>query len=59
MEESKDKSEEDFDMEDIKRYMSLSVEKKLNYLEEMNNFFMEAMPQESKDAWERLKQSGW
>jgi hypothetical protein len=59
MQESKDKIEEDFDIEDIKRYMGLSVEKKLKYLEEMNNFFMEAMPQESKNAWERLKQTGW
>ena len=59
MKENKVKIEEDFDIEDIKRYMGLSVEKKLNYLEEINNFFMEAMPQESKNAWERLKQTGW
>jgi hypothetical protein len=59
MQETKDQAKEDFDIEDIKRYMGLSVEKKLNYLEEINDFFKEAMPKESKDAWEILKQAGW
>jgi len=59
MQETKDKARENFDIEDIKRYMGLSVEKKLNYLEEINDFFREAMPQESKNAWEILKQAGW
>ena len=49
----------EYNIEDLKRYMSLSVEKKLNYLEEINRFLMEAMPAESKKAWEELKRQGW
>ena len=48
-----------FDVEDLKRYMSLSVEEKLIYLQEMNDFFREVMPLESKKAWEELKKNGW
>jgi hypothetical protein len=48
-----------FDVEDLKRYMSLSVEEKLVYLQEMNNFLREVMPHESKKAWEELKRNGW
>jgi hypothetical protein len=59
MQDTKEKVNEDFDIEDIKIYMGLSVEKKLNYLEHINDFFKEAMPQKSKDAWEILKQAGW
>ena len=51
--------DEYFDVEDLKRYMSLSVEKKLNYLEEINSFLAEVMPMNSKKAWEELKKSGW
>jgi hypothetical protein len=52
-------SEEDFNLDDLKRYMSLSAEEKLNYLEAMNIFLMESMPDESKKAWEELKKRGW
>ena len=48
-----------FDVEDLKKYMSLSVEEKLIYLQEMSNFFREVMPSESKKAWEELKKNGW
>ena len=48
-----------FDIEDLKRYMSLSVEEKLNYLEEINSFLAEVMPIKSKKAWEELKKIGW
>ena len=51
--------EEYFDVEDLKRYMSLSVEEKLIYLQEINSFLMETMSSESKKAWEELKKSGW
>ena len=54
-----DEDTEYFDVEDLKRYMALSVEKKLIYLQEANSFFMEAMPAESKKAWEELKKNGW
>ena len=51
--------DEYFNVEDLKRYMSLSVEEKLIYLEKMNSFMREAMPPESKKAWEELKKIGW
>lgn len=51
--------DEAFDPDDLKRYMSLSAEEKLNYLEAMNDFFMEAMSDQSKKAWEVLKKRGW
>jgi hypothetical protein len=59
MKNDDDKSDEYFDVEDLKRYMALSAEQKLTYLEEANKFFHEAMPPESKKAWEKLKKSGW
>jgi hypothetical protein len=43
----------------MKRYMALSAEQKLTYLEEMNKFFHEAMSPESKQAWEELKKCGF
>ena len=55
---NEDKTDENFDIEDLKRYMSLSVEEKLIYLQDMNSFFMETMSSESKRAWEELKKSG-
>lgn len=51
--------DEYFDVEDLRKYMSLSVEEKLIYLQEINSFLTEAMPSESKKAWEELKKSGW
>jgi hypothetical protein len=51
--------DEYFNIEDLKRYMSLSVEEKLAHLEQMNRFLMEAMPAESKKAWEELKKRGY
>ena len=59
MDKNEENIDEYFDIKDLKRYMSLSVEKKLNYLEEINRFLMEAMPAESKKAWEELKRQGW
>ena len=59
MDKHEENVDEYFDIEDLKRYMSLSVEEKLNYLEEINRFLIEAMPAESKKAWEELKRQGW
>ena len=59
MGESKDSSDDYLNIEDLKAYMSLSVEEKLVYLQEINSFFAEATPDESKKAWEKLKQEGW
>ena len=59
MKDDEDKTEEYFNVENMKRYMTLSAEQKLTYLEEANNFFRETMSPESKKAWEELKKSGW
>ena len=59
MGKSEDRVDDYFDVEDLKRYMSLSAEEKLVYLEEINSFLMEAMPDKSKKAWEELKKNGW
>jgi len=59
MKESEDTIEEYIDVEDLKKYIALSVEKKLIYLQEVNSFFMEAMTPQSKKAWEKLKRNGW
>ncbi len=59
MDNSKDKPDDYFNIEDLKAYMSLSVEDKLIYLQELNSFLSEVVPNESKKAWERLKEEGW
>ncbi|MBW2609922.1 MAG: hypothetical protein JRC68_06225 [Deltaproteobacteria bacterium] len=59
MNKGEDRADDYFDVEDLKRYMSLSVEEKLVYLQEINSFLMEAMPDGSKKAWEELKKNGW
>jgi|WetSurMetagenome_2_1015567.scaffolds.fasta_scaffold65116_4 hypothetical protein len=59
MKNDDDKSDEYFNVEDLKRYMALSAEQKLIYLEEANKFFHEVMSPESKKAWKELKESGW
>ena len=45
--------------EDLKRYIDLSPEKKLEYLEEMNLFLNEAMPPENKRIAKKLREEGF
>ena len=52
MKDPKQDDEEYFNIDDLKRYMSLSAEEKLRYLQEINAFFHEFMPSESKRVWE-------
>lgn len=52
-------NDSDIDLEDLQYFMSLSVEKKLEFLEQLQKFLSETMPQENKDIWERLKQEGF
>lgn len=53
-------SEDDyFNIEDLKAYMSLSVEEKLIYLQEINSLLAKVMPDDNKKIWEKLKQKGW
>jgi len=59
MKKNEPTDDEYFDIEDLKKYISLSVEEKLIYLQEVSRFFAEAVPNESKKAWEILKKNGW
>ncbi len=59
MANSKDNTDDYFNIEDLKAYMSLSAEEKLVYLQEINSFFAEVMSDERKKTWEKLKQEGW
>ena len=43
----------------MKDNKNIDDEEKLIYLEEINSFLTEAMPEESKRAWEELKKNGW
>ncbi len=45
--------------EDLKRYINLSPEKKLEYLDEMNQFLNEAMPTENKKIAKKLREEGF
>ncbi|MBI3308686.1 MAG: hypothetical protein HYZ79_04870 [Candidatus Melainabacteria bacterium] len=45
--------------EDLKRYIDLSPEKKLEYLEEMNLFLNAAMPPENKRIAKKLREEGF
>lgn len=55
----KEKKNEEYDIGDLKRYMTFPAKKKLEYLEEMNQFFSTAMPATSKKIWEEMQKQGW
>jgi len=43
------------DEEEIRRFMSLSIEDRLKWLEEMKEFIFTAMPEENRKIWESLQ----
>jgi len=43
------------DDEQIRRFMSLSIEDRLRWLEEIKEFVFTAMPPENRRIWERLQ----
>ena len=51
--------EDEIDIEQIKAFMALSSEEKLRRLEELNDFYQQAMPQKSKEVWKKLKKQGF
>ena len=53
------KSVNQYNPVELKAYMALPAEKKLQFLEQMNTFFLKAMPSKSKTTWEKLKAKGW
>lgn len=50
---------EEFDLDRLRYFMSLSTEEKLNHLEQLNAFFAATMPEQSKAIWERLRAEGF
>jgi hypothetical protein len=47
------------DKEYIKRCLTLTPEQRLDEMQKLNDFLFNAMPQESKQAWEKLKKAGF
>ncbi len=43
------------DEDEIRRFMSLSIEDRLRWLEEMKEFVFTAMPEDNKKIWEMLQ----
>jgi gluconate kinase len=43
------------DEEEIRRFMSLSIEDRLKWLEEIKEFIFTAMPEENRKIWEMLQ----
>ncbi len=43
------------DEDEIRRFMSLSIEERLIWLEEMKEFIFTAMPEKNRRIWESLQ----
>ena len=48
-----------YNLEELKAYIALPAKKKLQFLEQMNAFFLKAMPSKSKTTWTKLRAKGW
>lgn len=44
-----------YSKDQLKRYMALPAEWKLEWLEEINQFLYEAMPPENRKIWEKFR----
>lgn len=51
--------EEEFDLEDLRYYATLTPKQKLDYLEEMNLFLLKITPSEAVEKNQKLKDSGY
>lgn len=56
---NKDTKLEEPDIEDLRVFSRMTAEKKLEFLEQLQDFLNVAMPPENKKLWERLKQEGF
>lgn len=45
----------EYDVETCLRYRSLPISKKLEYLDETNDFFYKLTPKKNRLAWQKLK----
>lgn len=50
---------DEYDMDSILAYQKLPVSKKIEYLDEMNDFFSKLTPVKYKKAWLELKEEGY
>jgi len=48
-----------YSIEELRSYMKVPLSKKLDFLEEMNQFLNSIKPKVSKELEEKLKQEGW
>ncbi|MCO6429388.1 MAG: hypothetical protein J5J00_00885 [Deltaproteobacteria bacterium] len=51
--------EEEFDIEDLRYYATLTPKQKLDYLEQMNLFLLKITPAEALAKNQKLKDSGY
>lgn len=51
--------EDEYDLDSIFAYQKLPVSKKIEYLDEMNEFFSKLTPEKNKKAWLKLKEEGF
>lgn len=49
----------EYDIETCLRYRSIPITKKLEYLDEINEFFYKLTPKENRLAWQKLKELGF
>lgn len=59
MKRNKRKSDEMFNLDDIKVYMQMSAKDKLRWLEKTAKFLHKITPAKNKKIWERLKERGF
>lgn len=52
-------SDEEFDIEDLRYYKTLSPKEKLDYLEEMNQFLQKITPAKAVKINEKLEEEGY
>lgn len=45
--------------EDLLKYMRVPIRKKLQWIEDTNQFFHRFMPEKSKKIWEQLQKEGF
>ena len=53
------KLDEGYDMNQFLSYRKLPISKKLDYLEEVTEFFNKLTPEKNKRAWQKLKEEGF
>ena len=50
---------QEYDIETYLRYRRIPITKKLEYLDETNEFFYKLTPKKNRLAWQKIKQEGY